>query len=409
MVNAHRAAISGIVLLVLLSLLLRLPLAAAGAFLMLLMGLLAAYYQRAGLRGVALKVGVAPRAVFPDETVDLAITIGNPKRVPLPFLMLEQEWPTTVVPLGRPDLLQTSSKPGRSLLQLFTHLGGRQQLSRHYTVQTARRGRHVFGPESLRLYDPVGLLSSERTYDLARDLASYVVYPQLRPVRSLPAVLRAGGEWRAPSLLEDPTLLRSLRQWQAGDAMKQIDWRASARTDDTLYVRQPESVSRLEVYLGLNLQSSRETWGGIRQEYIEEAVSMTASLAWDLLKGKHPVGVYANGVLEGEANRTLGVVLRPAAHARQVQEILVALGEVQQAAAYLDLGRLLLADAGRAMAGSVFVVITAFVTPALTPVLLQLRRRGHRVVVVHFEPAADGDGAVPPGVVSLTPAEVWAS
>ncbi len=409
MANAHRAAISGIALLVLLSLFLRLPLAAAGAFLMLLVGLLAAYYQRAGLRGVALRVGVVPRAVFPDEPAELSITIGNPKRVPLPFLMLEQEWPTAVVPVGRPDLLLTSSKPNRSLLQLFTHLGGRQQLSRRYTVETGRRGRHVFGPQLLRLYDPVGLLSSEHVYERPRDLASYVVYPKLRPVRSLPAVLRAGGEWRAPSLLEDPTLLRALRQWQAGDAMKQIDWRASARTDDTLYVRQPESVSRLEVYLGLNMQSSRETWGGIRQDYIEEAVSMTASLAWDLLLAKHPVGVYANGVLEGEATRSLGVVLRPAAHSRQLQEILVALGEVQQAAAYLDLGRLLLADAGRAMSGSVFVVITAFISPALTPVLLQLGRRGHRVVVVHFEPEAEGDGAVPPGVVSLTPAQVWAS
>ncbi|MHB1981447.1 MAG: DUF58 domain-containing protein, partial [Sulfobacillus sp.] len=167
--------------------------------------------------------------------------------------------------------------------------------------------------------------------------------------------------------------------------------------------------SRLEVYLGLNLQSSRETWGGLRQDYIEEAVSLTASLAWDLLATKHPVGVYANGVLEGEATRTLGVVLRPAAHARQLQHVLTALGEVQQAAAYLDLGRLLVAEAGRAMSGSVFVVITAFVSPALTPVLLYLRQRGHKVVVVHFDAPQAGDGAIPAGVVALTPAQLWAS
>ena len=409
MVNARRAALSGIVLLVVLSLFLQLPLAAAGGFLMLLVGALAAYYQRYGLMGVALRVKIHPGSVFPDEQTELALAIGNPKRVPLPFLTLEQEWPAAVTPVGRPELLGDSSKPGRKLFRLFTHLGGRQQVSRRYQLTSSRRGRHVFGPQTLRLYDPIGLLFSERHYERPRDLASYVVYPKLRPVRSLPAVLRAGGEWRARSLLEDPTLLRSLRQWQAGDAMKQIDWRASARSDDDLYVRQPESVSRLEVYLGLNLQSSRETWGGLRQDYIEEAVSLTASLAWDLLGTKHPVGVYANGMLEGEATRTLGVVLRPAAHARQLQHVLTALGEVQQAAAYLDLGRLLVAEAGRAMAGSVFVVITAFVSPALTPVLLYLRQRGHKVVVVHFDAPEAGDGPIPAGVVALTPAHLWAS
>ncbi len=409
MVYARRAALSGIVLLILLSLLLQLPLAAAGGFLMLLIAALAAYYQRYGLTGVALRVNVRPAAVFPDEPAELALLIGNRKRVPLPFLTLEQEWPAAVTPVGRPELLGDSTKPGRKMFRLFTHLGGEQQVGRRYQLMTARRGRHVFGPQTLRLYDPIGLLYSERSFERSRDLASYVVYPKLRAVQSLPAVLRAGGEWRARSLLEDPTLLRSLRQWQAGDAMKQIDWRASARSDEELYVRQPESVSRLEVYLGLNLQSSRETWGGLRQDYIEEAVSLTASLAWDLLKAKHPVGVYANGVLEGEATRTLGVVLRPAAHARQLQEVLTALGEVQQAAAYLDLGRLLVAEAGRAMSGSVFVVTTAFVSPSLTPVLLYLRQRGHKVVVVRFDAPEEGDGVIPPGITTLTPSQLWAS
>ena len=100
-----------------------------------------------------------------------------------------------------------------------------------FSVKWTAKRRGVYSTRGWRLRtgDGFGLAQIEQPID-EKDVQQFLVYPQLIPV-SPELFLR--NLWTADTgfrgVIEDPTVIRSTRNYMSGDPMKQINWRLAAR------------------------------------------------------------------------------------------------------------------------------------------------------------------------------------
>lgn len=132
---------------------------------------------------------------------------------------------------GRPLRIRlTDDPPGEPLgLPLEFELPPDQTVELRYTLQVGNRGRHEFGPVTVRWGSPLGLWQIQRRLPVQTELRVYPNFGALRrfgvntelwarraPVRTR---RRPGGE----------NEFERLRPYVAGDPYRSIDWRATAR------------------------------------------------------------------------------------------------------------------------------------------------------------------------------------
>jgi uncharacterized protein (DUF58 family) len=149
-----------------------------------------------------------------------------------------------------------------------------------YEVVPSRRGARDFDAVTVRCASPLGLVArQERTH-----LPAVVdVYPDVHAARSLELLRRQGRQdARLGSLrtLGGETDFERLRPHQQGDAIRHVDWRASARRDD-LTVRQYQAESDQNVVFAIDVgRGMRGESGGLTSiDHALNAALLTADVA----------------------------------------------------------------------------------------------------------------------------------
>ncbi len=141
----------------------------------------------------------------------------------------------------------------------------------HYRLPANRRGTVVFGPLSVERRDPFGLCTQRRVMPGTDEV---IVLPAHIPL-NLPAGTGGTGpigqHLRMRALGRSGIEFHSLRDYVEGDDLRQIHWRASARSE-TLKVRQvePDGLRRCTVALDTSVDEYTE-------DGFERAVSAAAS------------------------------------------------------------------------------------------------------------------------------------
>jgi hypothetical protein len=128
-------------------------------------------------------------------------------------------------------MLAVSDSPGR--LSVFRNnkslrtLRGRSRLVISWQGHCSNRGIFNIGPASIRGSDPLGLFPF---FAAAPETTRLVVYPPPGQIalRS-PGGIPQGTRVITNPLYEDVTRWRSLREYQAGDEVRRINWKATAR------------------------------------------------------------------------------------------------------------------------------------------------------------------------------------
>lgn len=130
-----------------------------------------------------------------------------------------------------------------------------------YEVTPERRGRRELGAITVRTLAPLGLVSRQERTPLVQAVE---VYPDVHAARELEMLRRQGrSDARLGSLRVrgGDTEFERLRPYQAGDEVRRVDWRATARRDD-LVVRQFQAESDQNVVFGIDVgRSMREKSG----------------------------------------------------------------------------------------------------------------------------------------------------
>lgn len=215
---------------------------------------------------------------FFGERVPVTLTFKNSGRLPIPWLQLSESVP--------PEL-SSAEMPNHVL-----SLRGHEEASFTYEVRATRRGYYRLGPLHLRTGDVFGW--AERS---GRSRVSFLtVYPRITPLAhlGLPSRLPFGTIASQQRLFEDPARPVGVRDYRAGDSLRQINWKVSAHNDN-LVVRTVQPAISLDTAIALNMNLDdydRQT----RYSVPEWAVEVAASIAAHLIGKQQSVGLMTNGI-----------------------------------------------------------------------------------------------------------------
>ncbi len=166
------------------------------------------------------------------------------------------------------------------------------------------------------------------------------------------------------------------REYSPGDEIRHIDWKAFAKSD-RYYVKQFEDETNLRCYLMLDTSGSMDYGGGGRPSKMLYAARLATALAWLLLRQGDAVGLLTFG-------ERLGTYLPPRARPDHFWRLVEALEKAPVSGRTNVVGALerIAEVAGRR---SLVILLSDCMDfdHRLAGIARQLRRRRHRVAVLH--------------------------
>lgn len=329
-------------------------------------------WSRFGLDSIAFERRIGTdRAVWGDQ-VPLEVSVWNQKPLPVPLLVIDDHVSETLEVVGQS--LGKSERPGLARLTNSWSLLWYERIVRHFVIDARRRGVFGFGPVRLTVSDLF-----ERGTNIEERAApdQLLVRPRTVPVRAPePARAPLGRQPTRASLFVDRSRYAGVRAYQPGDPLKEIHWRATARTG-TPISRRHEPVNEQQVLLAIDLQTvSGPHWLMLfDDEALEGLCVAAASLARRLLRGGAASGVLLGTQLAGGDRWSY---LPPSTSPGQLGRIEDLLARIQPIVA-LPFERLLEVVPHRLAPGGTVVVLSARdPSPFLDP-MRRLDRSGYAV------------------------------
>jgi uncharacterized protein (DUF58 family) len=354
-------------------------------------------WQRECLVGVTYSHRLSQTRAMFDERVTLEIEIVNDKLLPLSWLRAEEDVPSALSIEGG-DIIS-----GRDYVNTLVHVLPMlpyQRARRRLTVVCNRRGEHTFGPALVSSGDPIGLRARS---GLVSDRQYLLVYPKvfaLAPTSVVSWVLI--GEVRSRfELLEDPSRAAGVREYRAGDPLRYVDWRATARRT-ALLVRQFEPSVSLRVALFVDFRVPYVNAWSFEAPELEFAVAVAASIISELTQRKVATGLFSSGEISGKPLAYL-----PSASPGALPTMLEALARATPFGK-VRFAEVLSAESGRLQRGTSVLVVAADFPEATMLGITELRRR-HAVTAVWVETER---GSPPPlglvdGLLSVRYSDDW--
>jgi len=316
----------------------------------------------------------ASERLFFGEEGEFWIEIVNAKPLPLAWLKIEDEFPPELkVPRVEWGF---SSKPQRQLLTNLFSLRWYEKVRRRYRVKSDHRGAFDLGPVSISSGDLFGFRLRRQEIDYRHTL---LVYPKIVTLESLglPSARPLGDFGSERRLVEDPLRLAGVREYQAGDSVRYIHWKATAhqRVLQTK-VFDPSAAPHWTVLL--NTQTLDHLYEGIVTDFYETAIVVAASIAYAGLDARRSVGLSSNSAVR---NSDRWVHIPASRHAQQATHILEALALLTYPP-LVSFENLLRLEAPRLPYGASLFVITPIVNDAIVAALIDLRSKGHPVALI---------------------------
>ncbi len=228
--------------------------------------------NRIGLKNLMISRRFLEPAVFCGEQSEMVETIINDHFAIIPWLRIESRI-SPYLHFGSLDNLEVRGDMyHRSLFSIMPY----QKIVRRHRVTFLRRGIYNVGTAALTAGDVTGMFRSGREQSLNM---SITVFPRILGPEEMPMPLRElSGSWsRERQLLKDPFLVRGIREYQPGDAMRDIHWPASARMQ-SLQVRVHDDESHLHLLVLINGQLREDQWDDL-MDYEQDAIEYLLSLA----------------------------------------------------------------------------------------------------------------------------------
>jgi uncharacterized protein (DUF58 family) len=332
------------------------------------------------------------------DNVKVRLTVRNAARLPVPWVLLEDLLPRSALNLRSPRL---RIKGKRLQLRMIPAAG---EVVLDYQLHCLMRGYYQIGPLLMESGDLFGL---HRRYRADTEPHFLLVYPKVVPLVGYDlASRRPIGDVRIMHrLFEDPTRIGGVRQYQAGDPMNRVHWRATARTG-MLHskVYEPSSLAGATVLLDFHKAGYHRRGEPFRSEL---AVTAAASLANAVFLMGQQVGLVSNGRdaadrirLEGwaedyrtrraarqkagmqeENQRLQPVVVDTRRGAEQFQRIRETLARVELTDG-MTVSDLVVEAGSRLPRDATIVAVLPDVTVETSLTLGNLRRQGYAVTVV---------------------------
>ena len=257
-------------------------------------------------------------------------------------------------------------------------LGPYAQEAVGYTVQGQARGEFRLGPVTMSGTGPFGLFSWERRFSAP---GSVVVYPTIHPLDLLyRSGLPSGNLHVDNKMYEDVTQFRSLREYVAGDDMKRINWKASAKTDK-LFTMEFDSTLYFPVLVVLNFCRT-DYPARQRESLIERAAEVAASIPFYYARLKQEIGFVSSGNLPGESSYATAPIKAGYGHAQGILELMSKLAATE---GHADFNAMLYESGVAIPMGTRVIVVAPAFNQQQAEVLIAAQRRGLNILVLQIE------------------------
>lgn len=253
---------------------------------MFLLGFAARRQAVRGGKGLSLSVDAPSRPLRVGESAGFSLRLNNDSR--RPARRVEISYPVPPLPCARPleglepglrlafgeegrpeDLPVWLCRPGK--------LPGQSEAEIPLLWQAEKRGLLRCGDAAVRTGDDLGLTFSE-THPPVKGETLLTVWPRRVPVKTEAFLQNLwDGQAGRRGYAEDPTLLRSVRDYREGDSARRLDKRMLARTGE-LMIREYETVLPCSLRFICDVNSFGPG------EELEESISIMASLLEELCR-----------------------------------------------------------------------------------------------------------------------------
>jgi uncharacterized protein (DUF58 family) len=241
-------------------------------------------------------------------------------------------------------------------------------------VRCVRWGAFRVGRVHLRAHDPFGVFRHETVIDRRQALK---VYPAQEAVRTLlrPAETQVFSGNHVARQKAEGIEFADIRQFVAGDRIKHVNWRATARRGE-LWVNEHHAERNADVVIFLDVFAEARSGG---RSTLDPALRAASSLAARYLRQRDRVGFVSFG---GTINWLL-----PTTGARQLYRIVDAMLDTQIILSYA--WRDLVVIPRRTLPPQALVLaLTPLLDDRAVTALLDLRARGFDLVVIEISPIA---------------------
>lgn len=248
--------------------------------------LLSRFLARTWAESLAAERRCTRYSVSIGEKVAVVLTVRNRGVLPVVWVLLEDLLSREAVAPPAPRLEILGNRYQMAML------APRGQRTLFYQIRPRMRGYFQIGPLVLETGDLFGL---HRRFRVVTAPHFLLVYPKVLPLEGYEVASRRPiGEVRlAHRLYEDPTRIAGVREYQWGDPLNRVHWRATARTGQLhSKVYEPSSVAGATIVLDFHQAAFDVRNEPIRSEL---AITAAASVANALYQLGQQVGLVTNG------------------------------------------------------------------------------------------------------------------
>ena len=332
-------------------------------------------WNRIALDDVSYSREISLSRAFVGESLSISVTVANKKPVPLSWLKVTDDIHPNLRVVSGDD--RSNVYPNGPALRHSTSIAWYERVRWSYRVKCMRRGLYRLGPARMETGDPFGFLRSS-TRESVRD--DVMVYPRVVPMEDLgiPANRPLGDVRGGIEMFRDLARPSGVRDYQVGDSLKTVDWKATARAQ-RLAVRTYDPSSSTTVIVVVAVDTATPFWAAHTSDVLERVIVAATSVASYAAEQGYSIGLFAND-MPARSERPLTV--SPGRGRDQYGLVLSALATLREYA-MAPMSEQLAEHARRFPMGSTLVVATAFLPPEFVRVLEDVQRWGHKVVVFY--------------------------
>lgn len=264
-------------------------------------------YRKKSFSDLRCRLHVSAPEAFVGEDVYLFEEITNAKRLPLPYLKVEDDLPDGLAFILYDTDPETGRRKTRQVqhLQSLFSLWGHSQVSRRWRVRCLTRGIYRLDGLLLLSDDILGLGTVSRRVDATAEdgePATLVVLPSAIDLEGEFAVSRylSGDVVRNHCPISDPLRICGSREYTTSDPMNRINWKSTA-AHGALMVNVEERTQRERFNLILNMQSrgiERDPHVPSNIPAIEQCITVCASILDRVAAANLPMRLIVNTLPE---------------------------------------------------------------------------------------------------------------
>lgn len=225
---------------------------------------------------------------------ELAITtkVENNKRMPVPFLIIEERIPAGLRFVGN---VSTYTEGNDTWNVSRYSIGKFQRKSRTYKLVGDKRGAYIIKCINILIGDVLGMNIEKKEDD---DYIEILVQPKVKSIGDFRFDVTnfLGNNTVRRWIHKDPLYIKGIREYNVEDRMKDINWKASLKSNK-LMVKDYDYTSEQQMVIILNAQCGDPCWNCVNEDIIERSIDIAVALAAKATKESVPTGIWSNAHL----------------------------------------------------------------------------------------------------------------